>query len=243
MDKKIFNKSSNFFKREGFYVILFVCLCVVATVAAVSTRNTKTAKAPIKQNVAQGDTSKINDQKDVPNALEVKKPDITTPKSTAEAKAAADKAAADKAKAASTTNNNVWVKPIDGKLIMAYTEHLVDFGPGKGGTNLGQRYECKQNADVIAALDGKVETIAETTEGVTVTIKHTNGYKTVYSNLQKEVPVKEGQQVQKGAKIGKVGNTTKVTIDGKDDKFFFQVLKIVSGSTTQEVDPAKFIKQ
>jgi len=242
MDKKIFNKSSNFFKREGFYVILFVCLCIVATVAAVSTRNTKTAKAPIKNNVAQSDTSKINDQKDVPNALEVKdtskKPDISVSKSTADAKAAADKA-----KAASTTNNNTWAKPVDGKLIMAYTEHLVDFGPGKGGTNLGQRYECKQNADVVAALDGKVESIAETTEGVTVTIKHTNGYKTVYSNLQKEVPVKEGQQVQKGAKIGKVGNTTKVTIDGKDDKFFFQVLKIVSGTTTQEVDPAKFIKQ
>ena len=46
MDKRLFDKSSNFFKKEGFYVILFVCLCIVATIAAVTARNNKTVTKP-----------------------------------------------------------------------------------------------------------------------------------------------------------------------------------------------------
>ena len=80
MDKKLFNKSSNFLKREGFYVILFVCLCIVATVAAVTSKNNKIVKAPSPTNVAQKDVSKVNEGPDLmpDNAIQVKKPNNIT---------------------------------------------------------------------------------------------------------------------------------------------------------------------
>ena len=46
MDKKLFNKTLNFFKKEGFYVILFVCLCIVATVAVITAKNNKHINNP-----------------------------------------------------------------------------------------------------------------------------------------------------------------------------------------------------
>jgi len=42
MDKKANKKTLNFFKKEGFYVILFVCLWLVATVAAITAKKNKT---------------------------------------------------------------------------------------------------------------------------------------------------------------------------------------------------------
>ena len=79
MDKRLFDKSSNFFKKEGFYVILFVCLCIVATIAAVTARNNKTVtKPPVVQenNIKKGEvvTKKPEVQStEVPNAIQVKK--------------------------------------------------------------------------------------------------------------------------------------------------------------------------
>lgn len=37
MDNKSNKSLSNFFKKEGFYLILFICLCIVATVAVITT--------------------------------------------------------------------------------------------------------------------------------------------------------------------------------------------------------------
>lgn len=58
--KKFLNKTLNFFKREGFYVVLFVCLCVVATVAVLTARNNRHIdNTAVKQsNAAQQNSSK-----------------------------------------------------------------------------------------------------------------------------------------------------------------------------------------
>lgn len=42
MDKN--NKVKDFFRKEGFYLVLFICLCIVATVAAFTIRKNYTAK-------------------------------------------------------------------------------------------------------------------------------------------------------------------------------------------------------
>ena len=44
MDQNKKNNMKNFIKREGFYLVLFVCLCVVATAAAFAIKNNKNDK-------------------------------------------------------------------------------------------------------------------------------------------------------------------------------------------------------
>lgn len=50
MDQNKKNKVKDFFRREGFYVVLFVCLCLVATVAAFTVRKNSVAKEQNKIN-------------------------------------------------------------------------------------------------------------------------------------------------------------------------------------------------
>jgi len=61
---------------------------------------------------------------------------------------------------------------------------------------------------VVAAEEGTVETIKNDPRyGLTVTISHANGFKTVYSNLLTTEFVKENETVEKGQTIGTVGET------------------------------------
>ena len=44
MDQNKKNKVKDFFRKEGFYLVLLVCLCVVATVAAFTIKKNSVAK-------------------------------------------------------------------------------------------------------------------------------------------------------------------------------------------------------
>jgi murein DD-endopeptidase MepM/ murein hydrolase activator NlpD len=239
MDKRLFDKSSNFFKKEGFYVVLFVCLCVVATVAAVTARNNKTKENPP---VVQEQQNKITNEvainsghevkADIPNALEVKKdPDpstaISVPKNGSSA-------------AVSKTVDNKFVKPVDGTLARSYTTDTVYCETiGTYKTNNGMEIKAKLDSPVYAVLDGKVEKVENdgTELGQYVIINHQNGLKTVYANLNEKVAVKVGDTIKKGSTIGKVGKSRESYSDEKfGDHLHFEVM-----NGKDFVDPAKYI--
>ncbi len=69
-------------------------------------------------------------------------------------------------------------------------------------------YKCEKGEKVYAVFDGVVTSISATTlRGTTVTIKHSNGFESVYSLLDSKVSVKIGDKVKKGDIIGVVGDT------------------------------------
>lgn len=238
MDKKLFSKSSNFFKKEGFYVILFVCLCVVATVAAVTTRNSKAVK---KQPVAQEaqtnkgtDVAKLTDESSTehPGALQVKSSGsvgITVQK---DGKSAAQQVA--------KTVDTSFVKPVEGTLARAYSDTPVWWDTTeKWRPNFGMDIKAEAGKPVVAVMDGKVEEVNNSTQdGVQVIINHQNGLKSVYSNMDQKVAVTKGQQLKKGAQIGKVGKTTiRAAYEKYGDHLHFAVMK-----GKDYVDPVKYIK-
>ncbi len=63
-----------------------------------------------------------------------------------------------------------------------------------------------QGTDVLAVWEGTVESVNNSplTTGVTVTIDHGNGLKTIYNSLDDSELVSVGQTVTKGQKIGEV---------------------------------------
>ena len=60
MDQNKKNKVKDFFRKEGFYLVLLVCLCVVATVAAFTIKKNSVAK---EQNNTSNELS-LNDVQD-----------------------------------------------------------------------------------------------------------------------------------------------------------------------------------
>jgi murein DD-endopeptidase MepM/ murein hydrolase activator NlpD len=234
MDKKSRNKTSNFFKKEGFYVILFVCLCIVATVAAIVARNSKVfnGKPPvaiIDTKVKPTDSSVDNKAQMPSNATQVNKNPIDQKTNTAQAETTP-------APAVQTATKPIlsFVKPVAGTLLLGFQD-LAQIEPTDSKTLQsietvnGMYINCKIGQDVFSSESGVVvESNSAINYCQVLTIKHENGYKTVFGNLSETQKVKVGDKVVRGQKIATVGKTSNHYPSYKalnEGFIYFQVLK------------------
>lgn len=89
------------------------------------------------------------------------------------------------------------------------SKHGVNRGPREGGPHAGVDFGGRHGAPIFAAADGQVLSVTEapTGCGIGVLLGHPNfGRYTVYCHLKK-VLVSEGQKIQRGEVIGKMGFT------------------------------------
>ncbi|MCI1945318.1 M23 family metallopeptidase [Clostridium luticellarii] len=238
MDKKFSNKAANFFKKEGFYVILFICLCIVATVALLTARNNKNQSAELQKQrneaieqkqVKQTAKADKNSSTSYDNALQVKK--------AGQANANAQK---ETSKEVSNSMSTSFQKPVEGVIARGFSEDPVYWdSTGTYRPNLGYDIQTDLGKPVFAAMDGKVEAVnTATQDGVEIILDHQNGLKTVYSNLDPNVKVSVGKIVKKGTVIGIVGKTTlRSAYEKYGNHLHFAVIK-----GKEFADPGKYIK-
>ena len=133
-----------------------------------------------------------------------------------------------------------FINPIDGIESRKYTYPApVKMEEGTFRTIRGVNIQANIGTDVKAAADGVVD-LAENSgveEGVVVEIKHANGLKTRYGNLDASVLVKKGDKVTANQVIGKVGETAKVF--SKDVFGEFLNLQVIDANGEQ-VNPEKY---
>jgi murein DD-endopeptidase MepM/ murein hydrolase activator NlpD len=250
MNKNANNKALNFFKKEGFYVILFVCLCVVATVASITANNNSkiasNQEAVQKEQANAGNTLAEQQQKEYEGALQVKKDNL--------AKDAALKAVPNikkvttenvESSAVSNTNNTQFEKPVaNGQLARAYSKEIdsvVWKTDGSYRTNLGIDIKAKIGEPVVAVMDGivkEVGTDVDGQKGKMVQIDHQNGFVTNYTNLDSKILVKKGDKVTKKQQIGTVGNTSLNSF--KEEYGSHLHFEVLQGN--KNIDPAKYVK-
>lgn len=213
------NKPKNFFKREGFYVILFVCLCIVAVVAVVTIKNNKkvAVNPPTAEQQQIADGNVIESQR--PEDASFVKKDNESEKKVAEAENEIevnisfkkDGTAKDNQTAAvSAGKKTKFINPVEGTLLRAFDKAETDKTNGWNKVNHGIDIAAKLGSPVVAASAGTVEFADIDTNkslGFTVVVKHDNGLRTVYSNLDKDAKVKVGEKVNQGQEIGKLGDT------------------------------------
>ena len=114
-----------------------------------------------------------------------------------------------------------WGRPAQGKIIADFSD------PNKKGVDIAG----KQGDPVLAAATGRVIYSGEMRGyGKLVVIKHKGTYSSVYAH-NREILVKEGQNVVKGQKIAEVGNT-----DSDTPKLHFEIRKF-----GKPLDPAKYL--
>lgn len=228
-------RTTNFFRREGFYVLLFVCICIVATVAAITAKNKANNNNPIADTSGETNIGDAAETYEDPyqyyeNALQVKE------------NAAKNKAqkANTKTKAVSAATNTDWGKPVAGKLARAYSSDPVKWdSTDSWKPNYGVDIQAAVGTKVYSVLDGVVLDVLKDEDGIKVIIDHQNGYKSIYSNLDEKVSVKKGTKTTKGQVIGYVGKTTlNSAFEKYGDHLHFQIMK---GSSY--VDPAKYISK
>ena len=105
--------------------------------------------------------------------------------------------------------------PVSGEIIkdfamdtLIYSDTLEEWT-----THSGIDIKANKTTIVVAAEKGTIESIkTDPRYGLTITITHTNGFKTIYSNLLTTEFVSEGEVVEKGQTIATVGESSSFEI-------------------------------
>jgi len=228
MNKNYKQKAKNFFRKEGFYVVLFICLCIITTVATIAIKKAKDSEsqAKIEENINKEVSLNVDDKNvnnEVQNAERVEN---------TESKSATTEVVA---------NNEVkFTNPIEGELAREYTyPKPVKISDNDLRTISGIDIKTAIGSDVKAAAEGVVESTGKgnVDEGVVVVIKHASGIKTKYCYLDDKLVVKQGDKVSAGTVIGKVGKIP-VILD-KDESEGRLNLQVFNAKGDQ-VDPLKY---
>ena len=260
--KNMFKKSSKIFDKEGFYIILFVCLCIVAVTAVYMSRNNARIA---KKNMEQQKQLQQSEPVDNGPELAEKETNKSTPvmqqpvKNTPSSKNNSKDVVKTNSTVKKTSSVSISVKltmPVNGevykkfdkdKLVLSQTMQQYE-------THEGIDIRCELGTEVKASADGKVVTVDKNDEklipgtgnktgyGARVEIDHGNGIITVYCNLADDIKVKVGDKVKKGQVIGVTGDTSvreAVAIEGSH--LHFVVLK-KTGKDYEPVDPLAYLK-
>ena len=133
----------------------------------------------------------------------------------------------------------VFVKPIKGEIIKIYSMDKLIYSKTLESwkTHDGIDIRADIGTNVKSIEKGIVEKIYDDSFlGTTVIIDHGQGYKSIYSNLEKNVTVEEKETIIKSKVIGKVGQTAIGEI--KDDPHIHFMLMF----NNQVIDPTSKIK-
>lgn len=231
MDNKKKDKVKDFFRKEGFYVALFFCLCIVATVAAVTMKSNKKveqAKKPAQEFSLNVDNNDVSTEKQ--NAERVK----------SETERVADATTGEDVNvAAGTTTEVKFTNPVEGTIAREFSyPKPKEMKDGSFRNIKGIDIETKVGTPVKSSAEGVVEVITnDVEEGSFIIITHANGIKTKYANLEKAILVKKGDKVTAETVIGKVGDSSKIF----SNKDFGEHINIqVLNSKDEQMDPTKY---
>ena len=239
MNKNLKEKLKKMVRKEGFYIALFLCLCIIVTVGTISYKmvsnkgevnKTEDVNKELTMN-SDNDGKNINE---ISNAERVENVPDTS-------KENVDKTKTEKSTAVSTTSTVKFISPIDGVESRKYTYPApVKMGEGVFRTIRGINLQAKIGTEVKAVAEGVVELTENSgvEEGVVVEIKHANGLKTRYGNLDANVLVKKGDKVKANQTIAKVGETAKVF--NKEQFGEFLNLQVID-SKGEQVNPEKYL--
>ena len=238
MNNNLKEKLKKLVRKEGFYIALFLCLCIIVTVGTISykmisNKNEVNKTEDINKDLTLNSSDEEKTINEIPNAERVENAPDTS-------KNNIDKTKTEKSTTVSTTTTVKFINPIDGVESRKYSYPApVKMGEGIFRTIRGVNLEAKIGTEVKAVAEGIVE-IAENSgveEGVVVEIKHANGLKTRYGNLDANVLVKKGDKVKASQTIAKVGETAKVF--SKDQFGEFLNLQVIDANGEQ-VNPEKY---
>ena len=199
----------NFLDKQGFYIVLALCLLVISVTAVLSLTTDKKTTDRAEYTFTEEDKGQQANYAGENMVLD----DVTT-------QAQTEKKATEKSKIS-------LARPVDGEIIAEFATDKLIYNPTlkQWTTHEAIDISSMEGTAVKAAMGGTVESVSEDAlMGMTVTLSHENGYKTIYSNLSKEVSVSQNDKVSSGQQIGTIGKTA-ISEYNSDPHLHFEVLK------------------
>ncbi|MDU5108152.1 MULTISPECIES: M23 family metallopeptidase [unclassified Clostridium] len=232
------DKVKDFFRKEGFYLVLFLCLCVIATVAVVTTRRNKSLE---ESNKAQNEFTLNVDDKET---SEVKKQNAERVEGNGDGELTQDEediaSNEEGVDVSSGTNTQVvFSNPIEGVISRGYTYPKPQaMSDGTSRNIRGINISAALGTEVMAAAVGEVKEIStKVDDGNYIVIAHPNGLYTKYTNLSNDIRVNVGDRVTEETVIGTVGSSSKIFTNTE----FGEHLNIqVQDSDGKDLDPTTY---
>lgn len=199
-------KTRDFLSKQGFYIVLFVCLLIVGTAIALTA--IPRGNLPNQQaDVGNEPSVESGLSQDEPlTALRTPIPSATSlPASTETPTPAPEKTGSPAVKAIKKA-----AAPLEGEIVWSYAidQLLYSKTLDQWTTHAGIDIAAEAGTPVKAVLAGTVQTVRLDDQlGQVVTVAHTNKRLSLYANLDEKVNVSEGQKVNAGDVLGSVGNT------------------------------------
>ncbi|MDU5109712.1 MAG: M23 family metallopeptidase [Clostridium sp.] len=203
------DKVKDFFRKEGFYLILFLCLCVIATVAVITTKRNKALEE------GNNNQSEFTLNVDKNESSEVKKQNAERVEGNSDdelAEGSSDSLDEGVNVSAGTNTEVLFSNPVEGLVSRGYTYPKPQaMSDGTSRNIRGVNIQAAIGTEVKAAAIGEVKEVsAKTEDGDYVIIAHANGLYTKYSNLSKDIKVNVGDKVTEETVIGTVGESSKI---------------------------------
>lgn len=231
----------SFFKKQGLYVLIFLCLVAAGITALVawprdeselqigdpdistSENNMGSEDSPV--SVIEAPTLE-EEQRELDEEVHNEEPIIEDEE---------DEAVSNPKPANNGGGSIKLSKPVDGQIVQEFSgDSLVYYASlNIWATHNGIDIKAEENTDVKAALSGTVEDVySNEADGGVVVVSHSSTSKTVYAGLG-ELSVEVGDKVSVGQIIAKVGELPKEL----DLSYHLHFEYIVDGSYK---DPAKY---
>ena len=193
---------SRFFAGRGYYIALILCVAAIGITGYVYYQNAAEDRQVLLEETPEADVivGTVATEADVaviatrplPGATEATVPQATQDPGEKKLRVTA---------------------PVAGEEICGYSMEVLSYNQTTRDWRVhnGVDIAAPEGTAVLAAADGTVYTAYEDdTMGTTVVIRHSGGYTTRYSSLDRNVQVKAGDQVAAGQTVGYVGSTALV---------------------------------
>ena len=213
------SNKKNRFSAKGYYIALVLCAAAIGVSGYLYYRNANETAVDVPAAVTDEEEAQISAAVTRPGMVEesttATEPSQTTPKQPLKTAA-----------------------PVEGEPVAEYAMECLSYNATTRDwrVHAGVDLAAEAGTEVKAAADGEVYTVYEDPQmGMTVVIRHEDGYTTHYASLAQEVFVSAGDKVQLGEAIGTVGSTALME-SALPDHVCFRVTR-----DGEAVDPAEFL--
>lgn len=200
-------KKIKLLEKDGFYLALFVCVCLVAIGGIWFTKNSVDELASKNGFLEDGkEVSKGNEEDEIHLIEKEKQEDDSIPTSTG------SKENLEKAKEKQESEVSK-LSFLGEKVVREYSEKQPSYSKTLDVWEIHKGLDISADSgyEVKSLLDGKVVNVfKDDKHGISVKVESSNNVVVVYSNLDEKTNVKKGQEVTEGQVLGTIGDTTSV---------------------------------
>lgn len=220
-------KKIKLLEKDGFYLALFACVCLVAIGGIWFTKNSVDNLAAKNGFLEDSKEVATDNEEDEINLIEKEDEAVPTSTQSKENLEMAKEKASNK------------LEYLGEKVIRSYSETEPSYSTTLDVWEIhkGLDISAKKGSKIKTIIAGKVTDVyTDDNHGISVKVEGKDKIEVIYSNLDDKVSVKKGQEVKEGDVIGKVGNTT--TVESLDSPH----VHLTATKNGKSIDPMSLIK-